>query len=175
MHRDAVISDCGTFRYRLTRVWDAALPKLLFVMLNPSTADDQKNDPTVTKCIGFATRLGYGGVTIVNLFAFRATDPVNLRLGGYQTGPENNRYIREAMSTHRSVVFAWGSMKSMARASAMQIGTVRAIAKQYERTPMALRMSNGSPHHPLMLPYSCTAQMIDFERNYEMYLQAEEI
>src|SRR5437868_12651695 len=74
----AVISPCGKFRYRLTRQWGegAALP---FVMLNPSTADAEQDDPTIRKCVGFAKRMGYDGIEVVNLYAYRATKPTQDR------------------------------------------------------------------------------------------------
>lgn len=74
----AVLSDDGVYRYRLDRTWDPRLGRVLWVMLNPSTADATEDDPTIRKCKGFANRWGYGAITVVNLFAFRATDPQNL-------------------------------------------------------------------------------------------------
>ena len=74
----AVVSDDGLYRYILTRTWDRSLPALVFCMLNPSTADATVDDPTIRKCIGFAQRLGYGGIIVVNLFAYRATKPREL-------------------------------------------------------------------------------------------------
>jgi uncharacterized protein DUF1643 len=65
----------GAYRYSLTRVWDEALPTITFVLLNPSTADDQQLDPTLRRCVSFAKREGYGGMITLNLYAFRATDP----------------------------------------------------------------------------------------------------
>ena len=75
MMKGAVISDCKRYRYRLWRIWNGSQSRLVFVMLNPSTADGEQDDPTIRKCVGFAERLGYGGIEVVNLFAWRATDP----------------------------------------------------------------------------------------------------
>jgi hypothetical protein len=71
----AEFSDCGTYRYALWRTWNALQPGVLFVGLNPSTADATTDDPTIRRCIGFAKRWGYGGITMANVFAYRATDP----------------------------------------------------------------------------------------------------
>ena len=75
MRREAEISPCGLHRYRLTREWAPTLPTIAFVMLNPSTADGEIDDPTIRRCIGFARDLGYGRLHVVNLFTYRATDP----------------------------------------------------------------------------------------------------
>jgi hypothetical protein len=77
IERTATISDCGRYRYTLGRTWSDE-PPVLFVMLNPSTADADVDDNTISKCIGFAKRWGHGGITVVNLYAWRATNPKEL-------------------------------------------------------------------------------------------------
>jgi hypothetical protein len=86
-------------RYLLTRIWDKATPPVCFIMLNPSTADHHRDDPTIKRCMGFARRWGHGGIQVVNLFAYRATDPKELYMLGYSeaVGPFNQRYIAEAL------------------------------------------------------------------------------
>ena len=84
MDRTALFSPCRTFRYRLGRRWSDG-PVLAFIMLNPSCADEHVDDPSVRRCIGFAHRLGYGGLQVVNLYAFLATDPAELRRAGYRS------------------------------------------------------------------------------------------
>jgi hypothetical protein len=158
MKRDATISDCGRFRYRLTREWDSALKPLVFIMLNPSTADAAEDDPTIRKCIGFATRLGFGGIEVFNLFAFRATKPADLRNAGYPIGPDNDSIITgrlEAMQAHERgyVICAWG-------ANARNLNRPRELASYLALAGVRLRalrlLADGIPEHPLMLPYSCT-------------------
>lgn len=106
----AVFDKSGAYRYRLWRHWDPALPKLCIVMLNPSTADAQQNDPTITRCINLAREWGYGGVEVVNLFAFRATNPRDLWQAADPVGPANDRYIKYAAAHSEACVVAWGNL-----------------------------------------------------------------
>lgn len=156
MKKTATLSNCGAYRYMLGRSWDQSLPVLAFVMLNPSTADADQDDPTIRKCIGFAKRLGFGAITVVNLYAFRATLPVDLKSAGYPVGPGNDDFIEIAVNDGAdAVICAWGSnAKGLARP-----GEVVALLKRWGRKPMALRINAGGiPAHPLMLPYSCQLQ-----------------
>jgi hypothetical protein len=89
--RGALLSECGQYRYRLWRLWDALAPVMVWVLLNPSTADADTDDPTVRKCVGFARAHRYGGVVLVNLFAWRATDPKQLRIVNDPVGPKCKR------------------------------------------------------------------------------------
>src|SRR5262245_17219162 len=107
MERTALFSPCGRFRYRLGRRWGEG-PKVGFVLLNPSTADEERDDPTIRRCIDFGQRLGFGGLEVVNLYAYVATDPIDLRRAGYLVGPENDRHIAEAVAECDKVVLAWG-------------------------------------------------------------------
>lgn len=107
----AVISNCGRYRYRLDRKW-ADGPVMGFIMLNPSTADGEKDDPTIRRCIGFAKREGCGALIVINVFPYRATKPADLwaveapvRIGGPQGEIEFHRAIAE-MGT---AVAAWGA------------------------------------------------------------------
>lgn len=112
----AEISECGTYRYSLWRTWDRTLPRLSVIMTNPSTADADTDDPTIRKVIHFAKRDGcYGGIVVVNLFAYRATEPTDVtaaRARGVDiVGPENNTFIEHACgpgSTAPAVLCAWG-------------------------------------------------------------------
>lgn len=154
MDKGAALSPCGKYRHLLARTWDSNLPTLAFVMLNPSTADASEDDPTIRKCIGFATRLGYGAIAVVNLSDFRATDPKRLAAAGYPIHNECDSWIRGALNRADDVICAWGR-----HAAGMQhrVTTVMAIVLDSGHVPKALRMNaDGSPAHPLMLPYSCT-------------------
>ena len=105
-----VISDDGVYRYSLTREIDGLGEKeCLFIMLNPSTADATLNDPTITRCMGFASRWGYRELWVVNLFAYRATDPDDLVDALDPVGFESDGYISEMARCADLVVCAWGT------------------------------------------------------------------
>lgn len=110
----AWLSDCGVYRYALWRIWDKALPILVVCMLNPSTADASKNDPTARRVIFFAKREGYGGVLVVNLSPYRATDPKALKAAENRMGgPEGEFAIHWAaglaVAQGRPILCAWGA------------------------------------------------------------------
>ena len=109
MHRTAEIDKTGAYRYRLTRRWKPDKGTVLFVMLNPSTADANVDDPTITRCIGFASKWGYGGLEVANLFAFRATDPMELSRCSDPVGPDNDGHIVSMRDNHALIVAAWGA------------------------------------------------------------------
>ena len=106
-HSVALYSPCETYRYRLTRRWGDG-PALAFIMLNPSTADERKNDPTIARCETRALDLGFDALDILNLFAFRATAPTDLKRATDPEGPENAGLLRDAASDAGCIVAAWG-------------------------------------------------------------------
>lgn len=150
MRADALISPCGFFRYTLTRVWDDALPRLLFIMLNPSTADALLDDATIRRCIGFARGFGFGGIEVVNLFAFRTKSPAVLMKHCYPVGPDNDEHIIAALGRAGGIICAWGS----AAKGHPRVREVLDIVGMFGASPpMALRLSeDGTPWHPLYLP-----------------------
>ena len=107
----AVFSPCGRYRYKLWRVWDPARPLgcVMFLMLNPSTATDADDDPTIRRCTGYARSWGYGGLCVGNLFAYRATDPTALQRAASPVGPDNDRALRAMMAQCGLVVVAWSN------------------------------------------------------------------
>lgn len=104
----AGFSPCRTWRYWLTRTWDYKLPSLCVAGLNPSTADETLDDPTIRRCISFAKAWGYGGLVMLNIFAFRATDPKVMKKAVDPIGPEND-YFLQAATAGRKVLCAWGN------------------------------------------------------------------
>lgn len=153
--KGAIISECGAFRYRLWRRWSSNVKPVAFIMLNPSTADASEDDPTIRKCIGFATRIGQGAVEVVNLFAFRATKPADLKAGGFRRGPDNYRHIIEACEGAALTICGWGAHARGLSQPAMVLD----ILKQHGIETHALAFTeDGIPRHPLMLPYSCSPQ-----------------
>lgn len=108
MRRGATFDPSGRYRYTLWRHWDTAGAKVAFVMLNPSTADHRRDDPTIRRCIGFARGWGYGSLLVVNLFAYRTSSPAELARADDPIGPENDHYLRYARRAAGDLVIAWG-------------------------------------------------------------------
>ena len=105
----AVFSDCRSYRYALWRMWDGDKPLVMIIGLNPSTADEKVNDPTITRCISFARSWGYGGVCVTNLFGFRATAPTELKAHHDPIGKENDAWVHEIAKGAAITVAAWGN------------------------------------------------------------------
>lgn len=99
----------GTYRYSLWREWEPRRPRTALVMLNPSTADAAHDDPTIRRCIRLARAWDYGALEVVNLFAYRATDPTQLRRAADPIGPRNDDYLRRAGRRAADVILAWGN------------------------------------------------------------------
>ena len=145
---DAVLSTCERYRYQLTRQWDAQLSTVVFVMLNPSTADASSNDPTIRRCISFARSWGFGGLKVVNLFAWRATKPAELKTVADPVGPDNDRYLLEAFAQAPATVVAWGANAPAARVQ--EVGSLlRAAAIEIQCLGAT---QAGHPRHPLYVP-----------------------
>lgn len=158
MNKDALLSPCGTYRYLLQRSWDASREAVCFVMLNPSTADADIDDPTIRKCIGFAQRLGYGQLEVVNLFAYRSTDPDKLRTVSDPVGPENDDVIAGSIAVCHTIICGWGT-KSPPRLT--RAPYVLNLIHKMGKIPMALKLTKGGhPQHPLYLPYEAQPQGI---------------
>lgn len=151
----ARFSPCGTYRYRLWREW-ADGGACCFVMLNPSTADEIANDPTVERCQRRARAWGYGRLDVVNLFALRSTDPRALypsdeRPAGDVIGPENDAAIIEATSEARIVICGWGEH---GRLDNRGLRVRRMLNRRGIRLHALKLNASGEPAHPLYLPYS---------------------
>lgn len=106
--RGAVFSPCRVWCYTLTRRWDMTAPPAMFIGLNPSTADEFNNDPTVRRCLGFAKQWGYDGLIMTNIFAYRATDPRVMKAAEDPVGPENDAWLKKMGEEAAIVVAAWG-------------------------------------------------------------------
>lgn len=151
MESSALISDCGRFRYRLGRRWGDG-PFLLFILLNPSTADAEKLDPTLRRCIGFAQTHHFNALEVVNLFAFRATYPRDLKAAGYPVGPDNDLHIAAALSGACSVCVGWGDR---ARGLARPADVLALVGRSGHGVQCLAVTVHGLPGHPLMLSSSC--------------------
>lgn len=148
----ATLSTDRMYRYRLGRRWGADGLEALFVMLNPSTADESVDDPTIRRCIGFAKAWGCNALTVVNLYALRATDPEALRTHADPVGPENDATIAAAVAATDIIVCAWGAFNL----SPLRVRRVWPLLNLSElRPPQCLGTTkDGHPKHPLYLPAS---------------------
>lgn len=109
MDNGAQFSCDRRYRYSLWRTWERGYGHVLFIGLNPSTADENKDDPTIRRCIGFAKDLGYGGINMLNIFAFRATNPKELMKAKEPIGKKNNHYLKMYCDPIGLNVACWGS------------------------------------------------------------------
>ena len=148
LNNTALISPCGSYRYTLSRRW-ADGPTCVFVMLNPSTADAEKDDPTIRRCISFAKREGCGALVVVNLYSLRATDPTVLARHPYPHGPEAPRHVAAALLTADGpVICGWGADGMAISEARSMLDLILAAGK----TPMCLGITkDGRPRHPLYL------------------------
>lgn len=141
--RAVTFSPCRTYRYTLRIVWDESLPVAAFVGLNPSTADEYQDDPTIRRCKGFAQSWGCGGMLMLNLFAFRATDPAEMKRAADPIGPDNR--LAEFLDTCTGPrVACWGTHGSHA-------GRAAFIAPLLPELQCLGKNADGSPKHPLYL------------------------
>lgn len=149
----AVFSPCRLYRYTLTRTWDSALPVVNFLMLNPSTADELVDDPTIARQIVRSKRWGYGGLVITNLFAWRSTDPRALPHVAEPVGAMNDGCIEVTARHSDLVIVGWGNHGGLR-------GRSQAVLKLLESIPLkALKVTQeGHPQHPLYIGYDVVPQ-----------------
>jgi hypothetical protein len=144
----ASFSSCRRWRYLLWRRWDASRPAANFLMLNPSTADETVLDPTCSRARDYAERWGYGALIVTNLFAWRATDPGDMKRAGKPVGRSNNRAILRSAREAAVVVCAWGNHGSHLDRAATVVVRLRGAGVPLH----ALKVTaQGQPSHPLYL------------------------
>ena len=149
----ALFSKCRRWRYLLWRCWDGSKPVANFLMLNPSTADEHKLDPSCTRARNYAERWGFGALVVTNIFAWRSTDPAALKVVENPIGRGNDRAIVQAAKQAKLVVCAWGEHgEHLGRGM-----TVQSILREQRIALHYLRMNaSGHPAHPLYLPGTLT-------------------
>lgn len=154
--RTVVFSECRQWRYVLEVVWNEELPVLSVIGLNPSTADEEKNDPTVSRCISRARRNGYGGLCMLNLFGWRSTDPQGLQSPADPVGSGNDSMLVEHCRG-RDVMCAWGVLGVLKHRNLAVLDLIRPVAARL----LCLGTTNGGhPRHPLYVA-SATA-LVEF-------------
>lgn len=152
---DAWFSPCRKYRYSLSREWDQWKPWVNFIMLNPSTADESKNDPTVERCQRRAVEMGFGHMEVTNIFALRSTDPAGLLKVDDPVGPKNDLWIRLIAKASDLVICAWGTDGKLYERGAHVLQLLRNL----DIEPHCLKLSkDGHPCHPLYQPYSLQPQ-----------------
>jgi hypothetical protein len=146
----AVYSDCERYRYLLTRVWEPGGHRALFVMLNPSTATEVQNDPTVERCERRARALGFGAFRVCNIFAWRATDPRDMRRAPDPVGPANDAAIAESCLWAEDIVCAWGTHGAHLGRGPQVERLMRATGRPLHHLGLT---REGHPRHPLYIGY----------------------
>lgn len=147
MFTDAIFSKDRIYRYVLVREWDKGKPAVMIIGLNPSTADETKDDPTIRRCIGFAKNWGYGKLIVTNAFGFRATHPKDLLAFKKPVGKENDFWIKKMASGADKVVLAYGN-------HARHKNRHEQILK-FIKNPHCIKVTKaGLPSHPLYLRYT---------------------
>ncbi|MDJ0824484.1 MAG: DUF1643 domain-containing protein [Rhodobacter sp.] len=149
----AVYSACERYRYVLTRVWDPDGPRAMFVMLNPSTATELHNDPTVERCERRARRLGFGAVRVTNIFAWRETDPKALRIAADPVGQGNDAALRAGCAWADRIVCGWGAHGDHLDRGAQVEALLRATGAPLHHLGLT---KAGHPRHPLYIGYAVT-------------------
>lgn len=145
-----VISEDGRYRYTLERTWERVPRFVLWLMLNPSTADGTTNDATIRRCVRYARDWGYGGILVGNLYAYRATQPADLFGHPDPVGPENDAALLELVGRSSLIVCAWGQRGPD---PSRRWNVLRSLGVPTHRQVFALRVNdNGEPGHPLRLP-----------------------
>ena len=157
----AIYSDCERYRYALTRIWDAQGTRAHFIMLNPSTATEAANDPTVERCERRARALGFGGFRVTNIFAWRDTDPRGMCAAAEPVGAANDAAILEGCDWADTIVAAWGTHGAHLGRGA----DVAALLAETGREVYHLGLTkDGHPRHPLYIAYVQQPDLWDMSR-----------
>jgi hypothetical protein len=142
VNKNAIFSDCRKYRYALSRTWNGKKKTILFIGLNPSTADEKIDDPTIRRCINYAQNWGYGSLLMVNLFAYRATMPSELKNVKNPIGNDNDLHILELSKKADLTVAAWGNEGFLLNRDK--------VVKKLIPNLMCLKINkSGQPSHPL--------------------------
>ncbi len=155
MQSYADYSGCMAYRYSLHRSWDPSKPQLTYVMLNPSRATEQHNDPTIERCQRRAAALGFGAMMICNLFALRATDPADLKRAKDPIGPECDTALRQACASSAHILCAWGVHGTLMDRAAQVLTLLQGLAVPLTHLGLT---KHGHPRHPLYVPYATQPQ-----------------
>jgi hypothetical protein len=147
MNKSATFSPCRKYRYTLWRHWGSIFTSryAMFIGLNPSTADETNDDPTIRRCIGYAKEWGYGGLCMTNLFAFRATSPKDMKVVDDPVGPDNDHYLKFITESVDVILAAWGNHGAYRDRD-------EEVYKMIPKLSYLKLTKAGFPAHPLYLP-----------------------
>lgn len=149
MDRRTIFSPCRRYRYTLWREWDLTNSGYaMFIGLNPSTADETRDDPTIRRCIDFSKQWGFGALCMTNLFAFRATKPKDMMAHPMPVGPENDNYLVQCARDAGVIVAAWGNNGRL-------MGRDEEVLKIVDVVDCFGLTKEGCPSHPLYLSKDC--------------------
>lgn len=151
----------GNYRYSLWRSWDDQKPRIGFIMLNPSRADAVVNDPTIRRCLNFAQTWGYGGLEVVNLFAYRTASPMNLRQVTNPVGVKNDRYLITLHQRVDRILLAWGNWGGLLQRDREVLGLLG------DRQPLYCLgiTKTQQPRHPLYLKATVLPEVYCIQAN----------
>lgn len=160
MTKAATLSPCRRYRYELWRRWSDA-PPVVFIGLNPSTADETQDDATIRKCIAYAKKWGHGALCMVNLFAFRATQPKDMLAEDDPVGPDNDRVLQSLAWGCPVVIAAWGAHGSHRGRDKQVLGMLPTLYALY-------LTKDGKPGHPLYLKGDAVPFLLQVDDPYEL-------
>jgi hypothetical protein len=143
----AIFDVNGRYRYSLWRAWSAHHPRIAFILLNPSTADEQINDPTIRRCMAFARAWNFGSMEVVNLFAYRATDYRDLFKANQPIGEENNRFLLRAVECCSTIILGWGNRGTFL---SRERQVLQLLAGRQNVYCLGIT-KDGQPRHPLYI------------------------
>ena len=143
--KSCVLSKCNKYRYELRRAWNSSKPQIMFILLNPSTADDIEDDPTIKKCISYTKRLKGGSIVVCNIFSYRSTDPRLMKQHNDPVGPNNDYWIKKNAKESKLIIAGWGKHGSY-------LGRAEEICRMLPKMHCFKINKDGSPTHFLYLP-----------------------
>lgn len=169
MKMDAIFDSTRKYRYLLSREWDASLPRVLYVMLNPSTASHEEEDQTSKQCLYFAKKFGFGSQEIVNLYALISTDPSQLKSEFDPIGTENEKFILDAASRAKTIVVAWGEKHFI---NQRHNKVARLLTSEGHQLYCLGIAKSGHPRHPSRMSHSIESLTLYSTEDYLAKLHA---
>lgn len=148
----AAFSECRKYRYALWRIWDESKPLVMFIGLNPSTADESETDPTITRVINFAKDWGFGGVYMMNLFCYVTSKPEELPIQDEHDNRVADIWLQHVKKSCSKIIFAWGNFKVAVKRSVE-------VIKIFPEAYALIINKNGSPRHPLYIKANVEPQL----------------